>query len=155
MSTPWGIPHKSGVTVESHISKVVCRPDYQTLAHIRPNAVRIHVSGVGSIWPSIGSVSLFCKAKRQYLLTCKVSRYCLLILRVPWAYLSVIMWRWRWTPAGNLYGARPSSAMWTSGGNSLRRRLQWSLTLTALKYLCINHGDQNDFSIWNHHKCLS
>ena len=30
-----------------------------------------------------------------------------------------------------------------------------ALTLTALTYFCINHGDQRIFSIWNHHKCLS
>ena len=30
-----------------------------------------------------------------------------------------------------------------------------TLTLKALKYLCINHGDQSVFPIWNHHKCLS
>ena len=29
------------------------------------------------------------------------------------------------------------------------------LILTALKYLCIDHGDQFFFSIWNHDKCLS
>ena len=29
------------------------------------------------------------------------------------------------------------------------------LTLKVLRYLCINHGDLNVFSIWNHHKCLS
>ena len=30
-----------------------------------------------------------------------------------------------------------------------------NLTLTTLKYLCINYGNQRVFSIWNHHKCLS
>ena len=29
------------------------------------------------------------------------------------------------------------------------------LTLKALKYFCINHGDTRVFSIWSHHKCLS
>ena len=29
------------------------------------------------------------------------------------------------------------------------------LTLRALKYLCINYGDQSFFSFWSHHKCLS
>ena len=29
-----------------------------------------------------------------------------------------------------------------------------ALTLRALKYFCVNHGDQRNFSIWNHHKCL-
>ena len=33
-------------------------------------------------------------------------------------------------------------------------RWQHPLTLTALKYLYINHGNQRVFSIWNRHKCL-
>ena len=33
--------------------------------------------------------------------------------------------------------------------------LRGALSLTTMKYFCINHGDQGFFSFWNCHKCFS
>ena len=121
---------------------------------------------------------LLWKAKRQYLLTCKVSRYCPLALHgrkhlflyqimslpVPWDRNTIIQIIQR-----NVTGLHRKCLFicWRNQPPLMPHCHQRTQHIHAdcikdntaqpavLKYLCINHGEQRGFSIWNHHKWFS
>ena len=45
--------------------------------------------------------------------------------------------------------------LWSATRNNVTLERSFNPYFTALKYVCINHGDQRVFLIWNYHKCLS
>ena len=61
----------------------------------------------------------------------------------------------------NLIGGMWSKARFSclvvtaGGGESVVSETYITLTLTTLKYVCINHGEQRFIQIWNNHKFLS
>ena len=61
----------------------------------------------------------------------------------------LVLWTFSWSARLMIWSTRIKSVSLVSSQHS------YSLTLEALWYFCMNHGDQSFFSIWNNHKWLS
>ena len=101
-------------------------------------------------WPSIKS-TLLCKNKMQYLLTCKVSRYCLLALhgsQVMAVNGSCVLRRKNWIHNTIIITSGPTSLLvlcWPSIKSTLlcKNKMQYLLTCKVSRYcLLALHGSQ-------------